>query len=171
VPPQELKPSSFSPDTLELLRLLGDHQVRYVVVGGQAVIYYGYPRLTGDIDLFFDSNEENAARLFDALAEFWGGDIPGVMKAEELTHDGLILQFGRPPNRIDFMNRVDGLGFTEAWETRIELRISDTAVHVPYLSLPKLIKNKEVSGRPRDLEDLEYLRRAAELGNQSPQGD
>ena len=156
----ELKPSSFSPDTLELLRLLGEHGVHYVVVGEQAVIYYGYPRLTGDIDLFFDADPENAARLFGALAEFWGGDVPGVGTADELTREGLILQFGRPPNRNDFMNHVDGLKFKEAWDTRLELPISGTAVQVPYLSLAKLIQNKEASGRPRDLEDLEYLRRA-----------
>ena len=158
----ELKPSSFSPDTLELLRLFGNHQVRYVVVGGHAVIYYGYPRLTGDIDLFFDRDPKNAARLYSALAEFWGGDVPGVDGPDELSRDGLILQFGRPPNRIDLMNQVDGLTFEEAWQTRLGLEISGKAIQVPYVSLAKLIQNKEASGRPRDLEDLEYLRRAAQ---------
>lgn len=166
--PQELKPSSFSPDTLELLRLLGEHGVRYVVVGGQAVIYYGYPRLTGDIDLFFDPVLDNATHLFEALTEFWGGSVPGVETTNELTREGLILQFGRPPNRIDFMNYVDGLKFKEAWDTRLVLGIAGTDIQVPYLSLAKLIQNKEASGRPRDLEDLEYLRRAEQLGNQSP---
>lgn len=161
MPQQELKSSSFSPDTLELLRLLGDQRVRYLVVGGQAVIYYGYPRLTGDIDLFYDRDAKNAGRLYDALVEFWGGDVPGVDKPEELTRDGLIIQFGRPPNRIDFMNRVDGLTFSEAWDTRLELQVSlkEARIRVPYVSLDKLIQNKEASGRPRDLEDLEYLRK------------
>lgn len=158
----ELKPSSFSPDTLELLRILERRQVRYLVIGGQAVIYYGYPRLTGDIDLFFDREPDNAVRLFDALAEFWGGDVPGVDGSEELRRQGLILQFGRPPNRIDLVNQVDGLTFEEAWQTRLDLEVSGQGIRVPYVSLAKLIQNKEASGRPRDLEDLEYLRRAAQ---------
>ena len=160
--PQELKASSFSPDTLELLRLFEQHRVRYLVVGGQAVIYYGYPRLTGDIDLFFESETKNTVRLYEALVSFWDGDVPGVGGPEELAQDGVIVQFGRPPNRIDLMNRVDGLSFEEAWETRLELQVSGKAiVRVNYISLDRLIQNKQASGRPRDLEDLEYLRRAA----------
>ena len=164
MPPQELKPSSFSPDTLELLRQFEQHGVRYLVVGGQAVIYYGYPRLTGDIDLFFDGEAKNAAKLYEALVTFWAGEVPGVAGPDELAQDGVIVQFGRPPNRIDLMNRVDGLTFEEAWDTRLELQVSGkgSTVHVHYVSLEKLIQNKQASGRPRDLEDLEYLRRAAQ---------
>jgi len=166
VPSPELNPSSFSQDTLEFLRLLDEHGVRYVVVGGQAVIYYGYPRLTGDLDLFFDGGSENASRLHQALLEFWGGDIPSVDSAEELGRDGLILQFGRPPNRIDLMNRVDGLEFNEAWDTRLELEVplKGKEIKVHYVSLGKLIQNKEAAGRPRDQEDLTYLRRAEQGG-------
>jgi len=158
----ELKPTAFSPDTLEFLRVLDRHGVRYVVVGGQAVIYYGYPRLTGDIDLFFDGDPENSSRLYRALLEFWEGSIPGIDSETELSQEGLILQFGRPPNRIDLMNRVDGLSFDEAWDTRLELRIQlkGEEIRIPYVSLGKLIQNKEAAGRPRDLEDLAYLKRA-----------
>ena len=163
MPSKSLNPSAFSPDTLELLRLLERHDVRYLVVGGQAVIYYGYPRLTGDIDLFFDRKPDNAGRLYEALIEFWEGDVPGVGGTGELGQDGVIVQFGRPPNRIDLMNRIDGVTFEEAWETRLELEVSGNGitVKVNYVSLEKLIQNKQASGRPRDLEDLEYLRRAA----------
>jgi len=65
-------PSYFSPDVLEFLALLARHDVRYLVVGGEAVIHYGHARLTGDIDLFYGVRPDNAERLFEALAEFWG---------------------------------------------------------------------------------------------------
>ena len=71
-----------------------------MVVGGEAVIHYGYARLTGDIDIFFDSTGDNAARLLEALREFWEGDVPEISEAGDLTKSGAIFQFGVPPNRI-----------------------------------------------------------------------
>ena len=99
----------FSADTGELLCLLASHRVRYVIIGGEAVFYYGHIRLTGDTDIFYDARSMNAARLFAALQVFWHGTVPGIHTAEELSEPGLILQFGRPPHRIDLLN-ASGLG-------------------------------------------------------------
>lgn len=85
----------FSRDTLELLTLLGKHDVKYVIVGGEAVIFYGYSRVTGDIDIFYEYSEENTQKLYCALLEFWGGDIPGIDSAEEFMEQGAIIQFGQ----------------------------------------------------------------------------
>jgi hypothetical protein len=63
----------FSKDAQAFLQLLARHQVRYLVIGGAAVIYHGYPRLTGDIEFLYDCSSENARRLWSALVEFWGG--------------------------------------------------------------------------------------------------
>lgn len=79
-----MKADYFSPDTQEFLRLLHKHEVKYVIVGGEAVIYYGYPRLTGDVDFFYSSDDQNADLLFEALLEFWEGDVPGLDNAKEL---------------------------------------------------------------------------------------
>ena len=84
----------FSKDTLELLTILDKHQIRYVIVGGEAVIFYGYSRVTGDIDLFYDYSDSNARSLFEAMHEFWGGDIPGIYSSEEFMEPGAIIQFG-----------------------------------------------------------------------------
>jgi hypothetical protein len=86
---------------MDLLLILHHRAVRYLIVGGEAVIHYGYARLTGDIDLFFESSSENAERLFEALKEFWGGAVPEIDEGNELLEPGVILQFGVPPNRID----------------------------------------------------------------------
>jgi hypothetical protein len=78
MPRDHLEGEYFSADILEFIKLLHIHKVRYVVVGGEAVIYYGHARLTGDIDFFYESGRENATALFQALLVFWGGEIPGM---------------------------------------------------------------------------------------------
>ena len=160
--PQRLDPKLFSPDAQELLALLSKHQVRYLIVGGEAVIYYGHIRTTGDLDFFYDHSEPNAKRLFAALDEFWSGHIPNLRDWSELTKEGMILQFGVVPNRVDFINDVDGVRFAEAWPNRLNLKMSvgEESHEVFLISLADLIKNKEASGRPRDLEDARFLRRA-----------
>ena len=77
---------------------------------------------------------------------------------------GLILQFGRPPNRIDLINTISGVTFDKAWPTRTKVTLASEAEDVPlsYISLDKLIANKRAAGRPKDLDDLAYLQRAAE---------
>jgi len=149
----------FSKDTLDLLAIISKHQVRYVIVGGEAVIFYGYSRVTGDIDIFYDYSNSNAHTLFKAMSEFWGGDIPGISSPEEFMEPGAIIQFGQPPNRIDLLNSVDGINFDEAWETRNIQRIKsgDTEIAVNYIGLIPLIKNKKASGRYKDLDDLRFL--------------
>lgn len=149
----------FSPDTREFLRLLHAHGARYLIVGGEAVIYHGHSRLTGDVDLFFPSDDENVARLFAALLEFWGGDIPGIDSVDQLSEPGVIIQFGAPPNRIDLMNLIDAVSFPEAWEAREEaiLVLPEGEVPLSFIGLVDLIRNKEAAGRPKDFEDLQYL--------------
>lgn len=164
MPPVRIDASHFSPDTQDFLRLLYAHDVRYIIAGGEAVIYHGHARLTGDVDVFYDREPDNASRLFAALLEFWDDDVPGVQSAEELTHPGLIIQFGVPPNRIDLLNEIDGVSFEDAWTTRTDANlVSDRGdVRLRYIGLDALIRNKEKAGRPKDLEDLAYLRKARE---------
>jgi hypothetical protein len=148
----------FSADTVEFIRLLQKHGVRYVIVGGEAVIFYGHARFTGDVDFFYSCDPENAVRLFGALKEFWNGDIPGIRHESELSQPGYVIQFGRPPNRIDLLSSADGLTFEEAWETRINAVIEGPdALQTALLSIEKLIQNKRASARPKDLDDLEFL--------------
>jgi predicted nucleotidyltransferase len=159
-----MKASHFSKDTQEFLELLDKHKVKYVIVGGEAVIYYGCARLTGDVDFFFGTSKENAQGLYNTLEEFWGGDIPGVNSVEELMESGTILQFGVPPNRIDLINRIDGVTFEESWagKTTTNVEISGKSIPVYFIGLAQLIANKESIGRPKDLEDLKYLKKAKE---------
>jgi len=149
----------FSSDIHEFISLLSKYSVKYVIVGGEAVIYYGHARLTGDLDLFYEASSENAGRLFTALTDFWGGEIPGIKAPEEFLNIGTIIQFGVPPNRIDLINSIEDVSFAEAWASRTAEKIEsqDKKYPVYYIGLEKLIKNKRAMGRHKDLDDLEYL--------------
>lgn len=159
MPPRTIKGSGFSNDIVAFLLLLSERSVRYLVVGGEAVIFHGYPRVTADVDFFYENTAANAERLFDVLLDFWAGRIPGVRSPEELRAPGLILQFGRPPHRIDLMNRIDGISFPEAWRSHITARLETASGLVPirYIDLGPLLKNKRAAGRAKDLEDARFL--------------
>ena len=160
-----MRASYFSKDVREFLKLLASHKVKYIIVGGEAVIYHGYARLTGDVDFFFEPSKQNARKLYEALKQFWAGEIPGIRTFEELMEIGLILQFGVPPNRIDLINQISGVTFREAWENRITTGIESEGREVPIhlIGLEELIRNKKAIGRPKDVEDLKYLRGVKKL--------
>ncbi len=153
--------NNFSEDVSEFLSVLENHDVHYVVVGGEAVIYYGHARLTGDIDIFYEISAQNVERLYAALNEFWAYDIPGVENEKELSQKGMIFQFGVPPNRIDLINEIESVTFAEAWNGKVEEKFSfrGKTVSIYYIGPNELIKNKNAAGRPKDLEDLKFLKR------------
>ena len=150
----------FSKDVSEFLSLLERHEVRYLIVGGEAVIYYGHARLTGDIDIFYERTAENVRRLYAALNEFWLNDIPGITNEDELMQKGTIFQFGVPPNRIDLINEIEAVGFEKAWEDKVRESFSynNREVTIYYIGLKELIKNKKAVGRYKDMEDLAFLK-------------
>jgi len=154
-----VKAEHFSPDIQEFLLLLEQKKVKYLIIGGEAVIYYGHARLTGDVDLYYERSAENALRLFAALQEFWGGAIPEIAQPDELLPEGRIVQFGVPPRRIDLINSIDGLDFSLAWESRVteNIIVKKRRIEIYIIGLKHLIRNKRILSRPRDLEDLEFL--------------
>lgn len=157
-----MKADHFSVDIQEFLFLLEKYGVRYVIVGGEAVIYYGYARLTGDVDFFCGNYQDNGDKLYQALFEFWDGDIPGIQSKEELLEPGMMIQFGVPPNRLDILNHIDTLDFHEVWLNRKEesIQIKGKDIRIYFIGIDDLIKSKEAAGRYKDLEDLKYLMEA-----------
>lgn len=155
-----MKADHFSADIQEFLTLLHNYNVRYLIIGGEAIIYYGHIRFTGDIDFFYDCSAQNAEKLYNVLISFWDGAIPGVKNKNELTDPEYVIQFGVPPNRIDLLSEIDNVAFKEAWrDKKTELvQIENEQIPIHFLSLQHLIENKEQAGRPKDLEDLKYLR-------------
>lgn len=159
-------PRFFTPDHVELLALLNEYEVDFLLVGGIAVNYYGYTRSTGDVDLFYRADAQNTARLYRALGEFFGNGVPGLEGSDDLLEPGLIFQFGLPPHRVDFINEISGVDFETAWKHRVQERIENEEVSVPIIDLQDLLSNKKASGRAKDLDDLEYLRDIADNKSQ-----
>ncbi|MDT7856314.1 hypothetical protein RQM47_06655 [Rubrivirga sp. S365] len=138
------------PDFSELLSSLNASGVEYLLVGGYAVIYYGYPRATGDIDVWVRQSPDNAERVVTALRAF-GFDVPGLVPTA-LLGDDKIIRMGVPPNRAKVFTSVSGVSFDECWAQR---EVVDWGgVEVPVIGLRDLRRNKRASGRPADLDEL-----------------
>jgi len=154
-----MKASHFTADVQEFLTLLHEYNVKYLIIGGEAVIYYGNVRVTGDIDFYYKKDTGNTNALYDVLLQFWNGDIPGINEPKDLRQSKYMVQFGVPPNRIDLLNDIDGVNFDEAWPAKVkeEIQIKDEDIPVYFIGLSHLIANKERAGRNKDQEDLKFL--------------
>lgn len=140
-------------DFKEFLRLLKDHRVEYLLIGGYAVALHGFPRYTGDLDVWIGATPENARRLVGALKAF-GFPAEGLT-AESLTERHRILRMGHQPLRIEIHNEISGVEFGECYPRRSTLVIDE--VEVDLISKDDLKQNKKASGRLRDLADIENL--------------
>lgn len=140
-------------DFSDLLRLFNDNGVRYLVVGGYAVVQYAEPRYTKDLDLWISTDPHNAAAVFGALRAF-GAPLKG-MTVGDFGEEGFFYQMGAPPVRVDIMMGLPGVTFDEAWTNRNVVAFDDLAV--PFISREDLVLSKRATGRPQDLIDLEHL--------------
>ena len=148
-------------DYKDLLSAFHVHGVKYLVVGGFAVIYHAQPRFTKDIDLFIKANPENAQATYAALASF-GAPLQGV-RAEDFTDRNSFFRFGREPKGFDILPAIPGVDFDAAWERRVETVIdTSTGLKANFISADDLIASKLASGRPQDLADADAIRKAAE---------
>jgi predicted nucleotidyltransferase len=145
-------------DFKELLKTFNDHQVKYLVVGGYAVIRYAEPRYTKDIDLWISADEDNAAAVYTALRTF-GAPLIGLTE-DDFAHEGYFYQMGVAPVRVDILMSIPGLRFEQAWERRV--MVDFDGIMVPFISKQDLITSKIATGRPQDLIDAQLLREADE---------
>lgn len=140
-------------DFKEFIELLNGNEVRYLVIGGYAVSFHGHPRYTKDIDVWIDISDSNADRIMKSLDEFGFADV-GIEKDDLLTEDR-ILQLGFPPHRIDIITSLLGVSFGECFANRVTASIGGTSVS--FISREALIVNKQATGRPQDLADVDHL--------------
>jgi hypothetical protein len=141
------------PDFKEFLRLLAAHEVEYLLIGGYAVSYYGYPRTTQDMDVWIAIGPRNAERIVAALREF--GFATENLSPELFLRPDSIVRMGLPPMRIEVMTTISGVGFDACFAARVSATIDGTPVNL--ISLAHLKANKKASGRHKDLDDLENL--------------
>lgn len=145
----------FSKDQREFVELLNSKRVRYLLVGGHAVGFHGYPRYTGDMDFFVETSRENAAVIAEVIRQFSFGALP--FEGHELEQKEMVFQIGLPPNRIDILTSIDGLEFAEAWAGRIQTSVDGVSLWV--IDRESLLRNKRSSGRPQDLTDVQQLQK------------
>jgi hypothetical protein len=143
----------FPKDFKEFLQLLNSKEVEYLVVGGYAVGYHGYPRATGDLDIWISMNDKNALKMVNALKEF-GFDIP-ELKIGMFLEKEKIIRMGVPPMRLEIITTIDGVGFEECFQNRVIADFESFKVNI--ISKSDLLINKRASGRPKDLVDYSKL--------------
>lgn len=141
-------------DLKEFIELLNSHGVEYLIVGGHAVAFHGFPRFTGDFDFFIRMSEPNAKAMGHVLDAFGFGGL-GI-STEIFLRPNQVTQLGRPPNRIDILTTISGVEFDEAWLHRVPATMD--AVPVFFIAKDQLLKNKEAAGRPKDLGDISKLK-------------
>ena len=141
------------PDFKEFLRLLNTHGVEYLLIGGYAVGYHGYPRATNDMDIWIAIHPENAERMVTVLRAF-GFDTPGL-SPDLFLQDHSIVRMGVPPIRIEVLTTISGVQFAACYAERIVATIDEVDVNL--ISLYHLKVNKQASGRYKDLDDIEHL--------------
>jgi len=154
-------------DYKDLLSVFQSHGVKYLVVGGFAVIYHSQPRFTRDIDLFIKADPENAKAIYAALAAF-GAPLQGI-RPEDFTDRNSFFRFGRDPKGFDILPSIPGVDFDTAWERRVESVVdTTTGLKANFISADDLIASKLASGRTRDLADVEDIRKALESQQRKP---
>ncbi|MBN1603395.1 MAG: nucleotidyltransferase [Chitinispirillaceae bacterium] len=140
-------------DFEELLKLLENNSVRYMIVGGYAVAFHGFPRLTKDIDFYFDSSNDNVKNIIISLVGF--GFPEKDLNFDMFTSEGNIITFGIEPVRVDFLNQISGVDFEDAWNNKVRGKYGN--VEVNFIGRTQLIKNKTSTDRPKDKIDAEEL--------------
>lgn len=143
----------FNPDFKEFVQLLIKNQVEYLVVGGYAVSIHGYPRYTGDLDIWINPTVKNSVKVLDCLTEFGFSSLE--LNENDFIKEYGIIQLGYPPVRIDIMNTLDGVTFDECFQNKSIIDIEGLPVN--FISLNDLINNKKATARPRDIDDIENL--------------
>lgn len=141
----------------KLLLSLINHEVKFIMIGGYAVIYYGYERMTGDMDIWLQPDNENMPKLLAALKEF---DIEetSLEQVEQIDLSKPQVFFvGERPRRIDFLTQVSGINFNEAIQQVNYFPLEDKKV--PIIQYHHLILTKTATGRAKDLADIEELQR------------
>jgi predicted nucleotidyltransferase len=149
----------FLEEHLEILEFLIKHKVRFLLIGGYAVIIHGYRRTTGDMDLWLEPTNENKLLFINALRDLNFED-------EALEHiqsldfrEPQVLMFGEQPQRIDFLTKINQVTFDEAFDNQLSTEFE--GLQLPVINLRELILSKINTGRPKDAADIDELQRIA----------
>ena len=142
-------------DYKEMLQILLNNEVKFLIVGAYAMGAYGYPRATGDFDIWVEASPGNSQKIYSSLSEF-GAPLSDITK-DTFIKKGIIFQIGVAPRRIDIITHIDGVNFQDAYQSRENIAIE--GLSIPFISKENLIKNKQSTGREKDKLDANYLKK------------
>lgn len=143
-------------DFEDILKILKENSIEFVIVGGYAVSFHSQPKYRNNLDIWINSSEDNSIKLLNSLKEF-GFDNPDLTK-EDFLKAGNFIQLGYPPVRIVFLTSLEGVNFIEAYK-KINKGKYGNLENIPFLSLGDLLKNKFATGRESDLYDIKWLKK------------
>ena len=148
----------------EILRLLIKHQVNFILIGGYAVIHYGYERTTGDMDIWLELGNENRDKFIEALIDF-GVDDEGIIKLKQtnFTNPLEVIRIGEHPRTIEFLTMISNVRFEDAIKNVNYFLLED--IDVPVIHYNDLILSKLTSNRLKDKADIEELQRINKYKN------
>ncbi|MBN8248348.1 MAG: hypothetical protein J0L84_13015 [Verrucomicrobia bacterium] len=149
-----MDPRRLPPDFREFLECLNAAGAEYLLVGGHAVSFHGYPRVTSDMDVWINPTTGNGDRVLAAIRSFFADEMAGLTR-EQLLDPEVVTHFGARPFLIEVLNHISGGDFATAWSRRIESDYDSIPVHL--IGIEDLRQNKQASGRAKDLADLENL--------------
>ncbi len=152
----------------EFIELLEKHEVKFLIVGGYAVAAHGYPRYTGDIDLFVAIGPDQAKGIVSAFRDFGFTDLE--IEEGDFLQDDMIVEIGREPLKIQVMTGISGVTFEECFLEHVDFEFGGRLL--PFISFDHLIKNKSATKRGKDLVDVDELqkRRANKAAAGNPPG-
>lgn len=153
----------------EFIELLEKHGVSYLVVGGYAVGLHGFPRYTGDLDIFIAVSRENGERLVRAFDEFGFAELG--LKPEDFLEHEIVIEIGREPMKIQVLTGIDGVTFEQCHTGRTYFE--ESGLKIPFIGFEELLRNKAASPRGKDRIDLAELLKIkqARNGDQGPARD
>ncbi|MEX0361334.1 MAG: nucleotidyltransferase [Allomuricauda sp.] len=140
----------------EFIELLEKHGVKYLVVGGYAVGFHGFPRYTGDLDVFIAISETNSENILKVFDEFGFSELG--LSAQDFLEEEIVVEIGREPIKIQILTGIDGVTFEESYSGKEYLQLSKE-LKVPFIGYEALLKNKKASPRAKDKIDFEELKR------------
>jgi Nucleotidyl transferase of unknown function (DUF2204) len=153
-----------NPHYKELLQLLNEFEVEYLIVGGFAVMKYGEPRYTKDLDVWVHNSAKNSVRVVQALQKFGVPLDHDGITAETFTEKQVVYQIGVAPVRIDILTEITGVDFKNAWRKKVPSTFFGVPVH--FISFDDLVANKQALGRSSDLKDLKRNRKSTNQQNE-----
>jgi predicted nucleotidyltransferase len=142
-------------DFTDFIKALNNSHVEYILVGGYAVIYHGYNRTTGDLDIWVNPTSENFKRLELAFSIF-GMSLFGITEDKFLnTQSYDVFTFGRPPVCVEILTKVKGLDFKSTFSNSVFTKFD--GIDVQMIDIRDLRIAKSAANRPKDNDDLQHL--------------